>query len=190
MHYLYRQLCDDHHNMQKLLDAFDRLLRDLTRRDRDPETLSLILDALDYISIYPDRWHHPVEDLAMQKLLAKDGADCEAIETTQQEHRKITAATRRMNALFYAVANDAAVERSRLMRASRDYLQLQRAHMQRENTRIFPQFAAMLTADDWAQVEEKLRHQRDPLFSSDLRRLYESLHHYIVDIYEPERVTA
>ncbi|AOS95793.1 Hemerythrin HHE cation binding domain protein [Microbulbifer aggregans] len=190
MHHLYRQLCDDHHNMQKLLNAFDRLLRDLSRRDRDPDTLSLILDALDYMSIYPDRWHHPVEDLAMKRLLEKPDADREAIEITQREHRSITAATRRMSALFYAVANDAAVERSRLLRATRDYLQLQRAHMQRENQHIFPQLAAMLTTEDWKHVETQIRNQQDPLFSSDLKRLYESLHHYIVDLYEPERASA
>ncbi|KUJ83541.1 hemerythrin HHE cation-binding protein [Microbulbifer flavimaris] len=190
MHTLYRQLCDDHRNMQRLLDAFDQLLRDLSRRDRDPETLSLILDALDYISIYPDRWHHPVEDLAMKQLLGHADADREAIEITQREHRSITATTRRMNALFYAVANDAAVERSQLFRATRDYLQLQRAHMQRENERIFPQFASLLTAEDWALVEAQLKRQQDPLFSSDLKRLYESLHHYIVGLYEPKRASA
>lgn len=190
MHYLYRQLCDDHRNMQSLLSAFEQLSRDLSRRDRDPETLNLILDALDYISIYPDRWHHPVEDLAMQRLLEKPAADREAIETTQREHRKITAATRRMNALFYAVANDAAVERSRLFSATRDYLLLQRKHMQRENEYILPQFATLLTAEDWAQVEARLKRQQDPLFSSELKRLYESLHHYIVELHEPELASA
>ncbi|GAA5524868.1 hypothetical protein Maes01_01427 [Microbulbifer aestuariivivens] len=190
MHYLYRQLCDDHRNMQSLLDALEQLTKDLARREREPETLSLILDAIDYINTYPDRWHHPIEDLAMQRLLLHTEADRDIIEAIQGEHQAITSATRHMNALFYAIANDAAVERGQLFSATQEYLQLQRDHMQRENESIFPQLFALLSADDWAAVEAQLQRQQDPLFGPDLKRLYESLHDYVVGLHEPLRASA
>ncbi|MFI2811450.1 MULTISPECIES: hemerythrin domain-containing protein [Microbulbifer] len=182
MHNLYRQLCRDHRNMQQLLDAFDQLLADFARQERDPGTLGLILDALDYISVYPDRWHHPVEDLAMERLRAKPGASLAPVETTLSEHRAITAATRHMSTLFYAIANDAAVERNQLFRSVREYLQLQRQHMERENREIFPQFEQLLTREDWQAIEQQLQCQRDPLFNAEIRNLYESLQHYLASL--------
>ncbi|MEX2962958.1 hemerythrin domain-containing protein [Microbulbifer sp. TYP-18] len=186
MHYLYRQLCRDHHNMQLLLDAVERLLADLDRRDRSPSTLSLILDALDYISVYPDRWHHPLEDLAMARLMEKS-INCSAeILTVREEHKAIAAATSHTAALFYAVANDVAVERSQLLRAAENYLELQRQHMQRENTHIFPQLEQLLTEEDWRKIGRQLRRQQDPLFGTPTRKLYESLHAYVTA--PPERL--
>ncbi|WP_237055583.1 hemerythrin domain-containing protein [Microbulbifer sediminum] len=183
MHHLYRQLCRDHRHMQQLLDAFDQLLQDFARRERDPGTLGLILDALDYISVYPDRWHHPVEDLAMERLRTRPGARLAPVNKTLAEHRAITAATRRMNTLFYAIANDAAVEREQLFGPAREYLSLQRQHMERENREVFPQFERLLTEEDWQAIEQQLRFQQDPLFNTDIRGLFESLQHYIANLH-------
>ncbi|WP_091511085.1 hemerythrin domain-containing protein [Microbulbifer yueqingensis] len=190
MHDLYRQLCRDHRNMQQLLDAFEALLEDFGRRERDPATLGLILDALDYISVYPDRWHHPLEDLAMERLRTKPAANLVPVDRTMAEHKALVSATRRMNTLFYAIANDAAVERSQLFGPVREYLQLQRQHMERENREIFPQLERLLTAADWADIERQLQVQRDPLFNPDLRRMYDSLHDYIANFQQPACATA
>lgn len=190
MHHLYQQLCRDHRNMQQLLDAFEQLLADFGRRERDPATLGLILDALDYISVYPDRWHHPLEDLAMERLRTKPAANMVPADRTMAEHKALTAATRRMNLLFYAIANDAAVERTQLFGPAREYLTLQRQHMERENREVFPQLERLLTAEDWEQIERQLQVQRDPLFNRGLREMYDSLHDYIANFQQPERASA
>ena len=190
MNRIYRQLCRDHKHMQQLLDAFEHLLQELGRRDRDPSTLSLILDALDYISVYPDRWHHPVEDLVFECLLEKPIVNRAAVMGTMAEHRKLASATRHMNTLFYAVANDAAVVREKLLGAARDYLKLQRDHMQRENCVIFPLVEQHLTGNDWTRIQENLQLQRDPMFNPGLKRMYEALHEHLIEPTGPLSATA
>ncbi len=187
---IYRQLCRDHKHMQQLLDAFEQLMRNLNSSDRDPATLGLILDALDYFSVYPDKWHHPVEELVFARLFAKPIRDRNSVITAQLQHQRIMTATKQMNALFYAVANDAAVERRMLTSASNVFLQLQRDHVELENHAIFPQIEEYLTAEDWDSIRGQVRAQRDPLFGADTRKIYESLHQYLTEPRSPEAAFA
>ncbi|SEA45924.1 hemerythrin domain-containing protein [Microbulbifer marinus] len=187
---IYRQLCRDHKHMQQLLDAFEKLLHQLGRNDRDPATLGLILDALDYLSVYPDKWHHPAEELVFARLLTKPIHDRDGIYKAQMQHERIAAATKNMSALFYAVANDAAVERHTLVGTCNDYLRLQRDHMELENRTIFPQIEMYLTDQDWDFIRTQLCTQQDPLFNDDTRKIYESLRQYLTEPQNPEVAVA
>lgn len=188
MNAIYRQLCCDHKHMQQMLDSFEQLLLDLFgRSDRDPNTLSLILDALDYFSVYPDKYHHPVEDLILARLLNKPIHEREAIYEAQMQHEQIAAATKHMCALFYAVANDAMVERRVLQGASNTYLELQRSHISLENSAIFPQIEQYLDAEDWEQIHKQVKEIKDPFFDEDAKKIYESLRDYLV---QPEKALA
>ncbi|SHF16693.1 Hemerythrin-like domain-containing protein [Microbulbifer donghaiensis] len=182
---IYRQLCRDHKHMQQLLDAFEKLLHQLGRSDRDPATLSLILDALDYLSVYPDKWHHPTEELVFARLLTKPAHDRDAIYSAQMQHERIAAATKHMSGLFYAVANDSAVERHTLVDACTNYLQLQREHMELENRVIFPQIELYLTDTDWDAIRTQIGTQQDPLFNDDTRKTYESLRQHLTEPQNP-----
>lgn len=113
------------------------------------------------------------------RLLTKPIHDRDAVTAVQLQHQRIRAATKQMNALFYAVANDAAVERGMLLGASNVYLQLQRDYMELENRTIFPQVEEYLTAGDWDLIRVQVRKQRNPLFNVDTRKIYESLHQYL-----------
>ena len=176
MHSIYQQLCCDHKHMHRLLDVFDTLLQQLGKQNRHPETLSLILEALDYFSVYPDQWHHPVEDLVFECLLGKPVDIRDVIDRTLKEHHEIATATRKMNSLFYAVANDAAVEREQLFGAARDYVDLQRRHLQRENEILLPLVADMLTDADWEKISGRLQERQSIHFNAGVKRLYESVY--------------
>ena len=181
MHKIYRQLCCDHKHMQRLLDVFEALLTQLGKQDRDPATLSMILEALDYFSVYPDQWHHPVEDLVFEHLLGKPVDVRDVINRTLKEHHQIALATRKMNSLFYAVANDAAVERELLLGAAQDYIDLQRKHLQRENEILLPLVADMLTATDWEDIHSRLQERESTHFHAGVKRLYESVYENLAE---------
>ncbi|WOX04533.1 hemerythrin domain-containing protein [Microbulbifer pacificus] len=178
----FKQLCSDHKHMQTLLDVFEHLLQQLGKHDRDPATLSLIMDALDYFSVYPDQWHHPIEDLVFEHLLGKPVDVRDVIHKTLNEHEKIAAATRRMNQLFYAVANDAAVERELLFGAARDYIELQRRHLKRENEILFPLVAELLTPADWHDIRTKLEQRQSAHFTEGVKKLYESAYRGLAEL--------
>jgi len=176
MNTIYRQLCCDHKHMQRLLDIFETLLQQLGKQERDPATLSMILEALDFFSVYPDQWHHPVEDLVFERLLGKPVDIRDVVDKTLREHQQIAATTRRMNQLFYAVANDAAVEREQLFGTAREYIDLQRRHLEKENEILFPLVAQHLTPADWEDVQIKLDARESAHFHAGVRRLYEALY--------------
>lgn len=187
MNEIFQQLCSDHKHMQRLLDVFENLLAQLGGQERDPATLSLILEALDYFSVYPDQWHHPVEDLVFDHLQDKPVGVRDIIDSTLEEHQQIATATRRMNKLFYAVANDAAVEREQLFGAAREYIDLQRNHLEKENEILFPLVAQYLTQADWDDVRMKLVARESAHFHDGVRRLYESLYENLA---EPQAAEA
>lgn len=183
MNSIYRQLCRDHRDMQQLLDTFEQLLDDLARRDRDPNTLSLILDALDYISVYPNQWHHPVEDIAFSRLLDKAPQFRNRVNAVCAEHRRIDDASRHMNRLFYTVANDAAVERECLFGSAQAYLQLQRDHIEGENRDLFPLLEQYLDASDWRAVAAQLRARQNPVYTPAMKQLYDTLAFDLAQLY-------
>ena len=176
MHGIYRQLCDDHKHMHKLQDVFETLIDELGRQDRDPATLSMVLDALDYFSVYPDQWHHPVEDLVFGRLLSKPVDIRDVVGKIAAEHKAIATATRNMNRLFYAIANDAAVERQELFSAAREYIALQRAHMKKENEILLPLVSQHLTDTDWKEVADALLEKQSSHFHQGVKRLYQAIY--------------
>ncbi|WNZ55782.1 hemerythrin domain-containing protein [Microbulbifer sp. MKSA007] len=191
MNAIYRQLCCDHKHMQELLNAFEQLLLDLFGcSNRDPNTLSLILDALDYLSAYPDRYHHPVEDLIFSRLLTKPVHDRESIYEAQMQHENIAAATKHMCALFYAIANDATVERRVLQGACNSYLKLQRKHMDLENKSIFPQIEQYLGTTDWIYIQKQVSELSCRYFDRATRKIYESLHEDLTQHQMPAQALA
>lgn len=187
MNDIYRKLCDDHKHMQNLLDVFELLLDELGQQERDPATLGMILDALDYFSVYPDQWHHPVEDLVFERLLGKPVDIRDVVEKVTAEHKAIAEATRNMNRLFYAVANDAAVERQQLFSTAREYISLQRAHMKKENEILLPLVDRYLTNIDWEEIATTLSEKRCSHFHQGVKRLYEAIYQ---DLAEKEVATA
>ncbi|MCX2794410.1 hemerythrin domain-containing protein [Microbulbifer thermotolerans] len=185
MNTIYRQLCLDHKHLQQLLDTFESLLHSLDDRERDPATLGLILDALDYISVYPDKLHHPVEDVVFQQLLTKPIPCREAVIATSQEHQHIAACTRQMSSLFYAIANDSAVERSKLISTALDYLNLQRDHMRWENEIVYPLIEQYLTEADWQEIHANLKQNSNPVFHAGIKKTYDMLHQYLTTSDQP-----
>ncbi|GAB2509225.1 hemerythrin domain-containing protein [Microbulbifer agarilyticus] len=181
MHKIYQQLCCDHNQMQQLLDAFEGLLEQLGKQDRDPATLPLILEALDYFSVYPDQWHHPIEDLVFEQLLGKPVDVRDVIDKTLREHNHIADATRKMSQLFYAVANDAAVEREQLFSAAQEYIVLQRKHMQRENKILLPLVADLLTQEDWDCIQDKIHQRQSAHFNAGVKRLYQAVYNEVAN---------
>ncbi|SDJ95837.1 hemerythrin domain-containing protein [Microbulbifer yueqingensis] len=181
---IYVQLCRDHSNIRQMLDAFEQLLAEMAREERDPSTLDLILEALDYIAIYPEKWHHPVEEMVFDLLLAKgnQGIEPELIARARAEHRRLGQETRRMKELFYAVANDCAVERDYLRGAAKEYLVAQRAHIMLEEHCIFPLMERYLGDVDWELVRDRLSECEDAVFGPAMRGQYEAVRKYVSNL--------
>jgi len=124
---------------------------------------------------YPDLVHHAREDLIFRRLAQHDPSLTEAVEDQLAEHAEIIA---RGTALFEALQQVLAGEmiaRDTLEAAAKAYLDLQLAHMQREEANLLPMANALLTPQDWAEIDNTIEHTPDPLFRDKIDQQYRHL---------------
>jgi hemerythrin-like domain-containing protein len=70
------ELLQEHRNMAKLLDLLEAELA--VYREGGVADFDLIRDIMDYTTSWPERYHHPKENLIFAKLKDK-GAEAEAL---------------------------------------------------------------------------------------------------------------
>jgi len=167
-------LLEDHKALSDVIEALEVRLPEISRRD--PETLDLLANLIDYIAEYPDQVHHPREDRIIERLIDKGLTPSERIivELTVTQHAELGAATARMAVDIDAVLAKAQDAGPQLEHDTRIYLAMQKEHMRREEQQLFPVALRLFTATDWAEIEASETAVPDPLKESRLDR-YASL---------------
>jgi hemerythrin-like domain-containing protein len=181
MHAIEKQLYRDHYHLQRLLEHLDQEVRNYECGMASSVELPLILDTLDYIRFYPERWHHPMEDKIFDRIMAKRPLEADFVNQVQLEHQQLAQLTRYMTQLFDAVANDCVVPVSELVRTTREFIQRQRSHIDRENEMVYPLMEKYLTEADWEELEAEIAMEQDPLFDAPLKADYQNLFMRVVD---------
>jgi hemerythrin-like domain-containing protein len=171
------QLHQDHLHMATILDLIAREL-DAVEQGATLD-LELFEDALTYITAYPDTCHHPTEDVVFERLgSAMPGARSE-IDGLQREHVRLIASGRELLDTVRAVEEDALVTRADLLAKGRAYVDVLRAHMNREESGLFRLADEHLGDADWAFIGTAVGAMEDPLFgpavSADHRRLWQRI---------------
>lgn len=181
MHPLMQQLCDDHHHFQRLLYCLQKEVSYYEAgRPADAE-LSLILDAMDYIQLYPEKWHHPVEDVIFEILLNKDIEESPLIQEIVDEHQRLEKMTQREKSLFTAISHGSDIPTDEIINVHREFIAAQAGHIERENHQIYPLIEKYMTDADWQTVDERMATPSDPLFGESIREDYQSLYQRILD---------
>ena len=80
----------EHADYSRLLDVVEEEVSAF-HEGRRPD-YSLMLDAVSYLRHFPDRFHHPREDVAFARLVQRDPSRELPINRLLQEHRVIAAA--------------------------------------------------------------------------------------------------
>jgi len=180
MHSIEKQLHLDHYHISRLLQCLQRNIETYETEDAWAEHLSLILESLDYIKVYPEHWHHPVEDKIFAYIAKNYPQHAETVAALHSEHKALEALTKELNSLFEAIANDTVVPRDRLSRLTRNFLSRQISHIDRENEMVYPLMSNCLNAADWKTLESEIDEARDPLFGDRLQSEYRALHQYVM----------
>lgn len=166
---LYRQLVQDHITLTKVLNALEHSIANY-KDDSDCEpNLALILDTLEYIQVYPEKFHHPLEEQAFNYLLKHHLGDENIIREIQQQHKSLEKATAHLCQQFNAIANDYVIPMSELNAEVEKYINAQKHHLTTENEKIFPTLSK-LNDQAWWDIASGMIIQGDPLFSDDPQR--------------------
>jgi hemerythrin-like domain-containing protein len=163
----------DHRNMAKLLDLIQQQATNMTRRD--PVNYPLLETAFAYLSSYPDRCHHPKEDLVYRKLLSRYPEMAVSLEDLVTEHEKLAQLTRNLVAALGESRLAQPAMTGRLADQLMEFLGLYRHHMAMEDQHFFPVALQRLSADDFEEIDFRLFDQPDPLLDRDAEGMFAQL---------------
>jgi len=154
-------LREEHRSIEKLLLVLEQELEIFERRERpDYEILQAVIN---YFQDYPDRCHHPKEDMIFAKLKARDPVAAEVIGDLESDHQQEAKRLRGLAQAVGSILTDHDLPRQAFGKVVRDFVGNQRRHMSMEERVLFPAAAKALRPEDWAGIDAQLNDQRDPL---------------------------
>jgi hemerythrin-like domain-containing protein len=125
----------EHANFARLLGLLERQL-DVFRAGGTPD-YRLMLDVMDYMTHYPDRFHHPNEDIAFARLESRRPDLEAAIAELAGQHAVLRVSGGELAGRLEAVVNGAGViARAAVEAPGRAYVDYFRRHMETEERRI------------------------------------------------------
>jgi len=160
-----KTLLADHRNFQELLRVFEAELARFHDADA-PVDYPLMRDIMHYVTNYPDRVHHPMEDLVAECLLPMEPAARAPVAELRAEHEWLTATGTELLHLLEEIISDAMIPRDAVDSLARAYVERIRAHMDKEEATLFPMAARHLSAGDWAAITAAGHELSDPLFGN------------------------
>ncbi len=167
------QLREEHRNIAKVLGALEHQLAIFDKGEQpDYDVLAAIAD---YFVGFPDRCHHPKEDLVYAKMRGRDAILAGAMTALDAEHEKISTLARRFQEAVRNVMQEVEVSRSAFDEVARHFLEEQRHHMRMEEEHFFPLALQVLTADDWKEIETAISEEQDPVFRAEASKNFAAL---------------
>ena len=166
----------DHRNYARLLDLVEQQV-DAFHADRRPN-YELLHAIVYYLRHYPDRFHHPREDVAFALLVKRDPQLQLEIARRMQEHVVIAAAGEELLKCVNEIIAGSVIERAMLEAAAATYLVYYRHHLATEERQVIPRAIELLTPADWAAVAA-IPIEADPLFGDDSDARYNELREQI-----------
>ncbi|MEQ8356484.1 MAG: hemerythrin domain-containing protein [Kiloniellaceae bacterium] len=171
-------LRSDHARMTKLLDALERQIGAFGGGGTlDFEIANGILH---YCRLYPDRHHHPREDLVFARLQQRNPQTLSAIGDLAAEHRALAALTERFAVSLRAVEQDTPMERHEFVEPAMAFLNGYRRHILMEEKYFFPAAKSSLTPEDWRHLAAQLEDIEDPLFDRREDERFDALYRDII----------
>jgi hemerythrin-like domain-containing protein len=167
----------EHKHFARLLDLLGQQVVAFHADDRP--NFELMLDVIRYLRYFPDRYHHPREDVAFARLIKRDPEMKPLVDQLRQEHRVIAAAGTELLKYLEQVVDDVVVERAKVEAAAATYLVYYRRHLALEDRDIVPRAEQLLTREDWDAVMAAIPAGPDPLFGEDFEPRYRELRRQI-----------
>ncbi len=167
----------DHANFARLLDLLERQVAAFQMGGQP--NYDLMLNIMYYLRHYPDRFHHPQENVAFARLLEREPTMKPQIDRLLQEHHVIAAAGEILLEHLDEVVAGAFKPRSTIEAAAATYLTYYRQHLAAEDKEIIPRAAQLLRIMDWAAVAAAVPAEPDPLFGKDIEARYRTLRRQI-----------
>lgn len=162
MNYLLERLILDHKQLSNILYRMDIEVRAYSGLLKQSPSLDKVLEIIDYIKVYPERWHHPTEDVIFGVLLEKGSPSSEMVKKVLHEHSTLELLTENLHCYLQKLAMGGHDHlKAKFLRAAQEYTRRQRVHMDFEQRELFPLVDREFSEKDWERVNMLLQKQHD-----------------------------
>jgi hemerythrin-like domain-containing protein len=166
-------LREEHRNIEGLLLVLEQELNIFDRNER-PD-YEIIQAVINYFQDYPDCCHHPKEDMIFEKLKARDPVAAEAVGDLEAEHQNEGSRLRRVAYMIRSILTDHDVLRQSVHDTIRDFIELERKHMEMEERVLFSVAAKALRPEDWVGIQAMWSEENDSMFNVAVEERCQSL---------------
>ncbi len=178
MQNILSKLHTDHLNFIKLLDYLEEQHRLLEKCENTD--LELVLDAILYMKEYPDLIHHPLENIVFKYFLQHYDDAQEDIDALLHQHKEMPKLTNKLLGMLRGALVDMPQSREELCAYLKEYISVQKEHMNEEEAHIYPLLNSKLNENDWQNIDSEIVHIEDPLFGNKVEKSYQGLLQYVV----------
>jgi hemerythrin-like domain-containing protein len=176
---LLERLNQDHKHLAHLLDMLDRQL-DRFHEGHDPE-FELLCEMLEYIECYADQAHHPSEELMFDVIEQRTGEKAAVLELLRNQHESLKIVCMKFRQALEGIVHETVLRRDEVEQRGREFVRLEREHLNIEEGEIFPLARKVLKKKDWEKLDKKAPNIDDPVFGdrdhARFRTLYQHLTH-------------
>jgi hemerythrin-like domain-containing protein len=171
---LIRELKSDHRQIASVLSLFSEQLDAIESGDLvDP---TVIYEVMDYMVSWPDRFHHPREDLLFAHVADLDAGAAPECRELQHEHADMASRGQALLAVVREWRRGTAPGND-VIRLGRDYIAHYHQHMTREERELFPLIELTLSDSDWRDLgaDEAMQTLPDPVFGRRVQREFRTM---------------
>jgi hemerythrin-like domain-containing protein len=181
-HPALRIVREEHERLAAVVHGMRYLVRTIREKAVQPD-LRVFRAMLLYISEYPERLHHPKEDLHLFAPLRAHTREHDAtLAELEAQHANGEAMVRRLEHLLLRYEFGGEREFAPFAEQVEFYADFYFRHMRTEEEIIFPALLAHFSTADWEQADDAFSANDDPLSGTDLKHDFERLFTVIVSI--------
>ena len=176
-----RMIRDEHRTLTSVIRSLQLLVHDAVMTAAAPD-FELFTVILDYIEMFPDRFHHPKEDEHLFARVRQRSATAGGVlETLEAEHRRGAELTRSLRHLLARWRLRGAEAAKVFAGAVDEYADFHWEHVRKEEDVVMPIAERVLTDDDWRAIADAFAGNADLRLGAPDKQELEALFRLILN---------
>ncbi|MCB1841683.1 MAG: hemerythrin domain-containing protein [Halioglobus sp.] len=164
----------EHRHMATVMQLFQEQLRAIEAGEL--VDTHVVYEIMDYMVNWPDRFHHPREDIIYGRLAEVDTTARDEVDTLQRDHDESAKRGRKLLAdIERWRAGD--IDGKAIVKSGREYVEHIHEHMNLEEKLVFPQVESTLSLRDWRELaaDDQLAAVSNPVFGPRVTREFRNV---------------
>jgi hemerythrin-like domain-containing protein len=153
----------EHRTLSAVIDALKHVADDMALGKLTPD-YKLLWSIIYYIDEFPERLHHPKEDLVLFPRIRERGHDIDdTLDDLSRQHANSRPHLEMLKTLLGRMEAEIPGAAQQFSAKVATYAGFHYKHMAQEETEVLPKASELLTAQDWEQIASAFSENNDPM---------------------------